>query len=550
MRLRYAAIGRGDWPAPVRAGEVADAGRVERQTPMNEHVTNVRITRRRILGLSLTAAALGPIAAACGAPAAPTAAPKPTEAPKAAAPTTAPAAPTAAPKPTDVPKPTEAPKAAEQPKPTEAPKPTAAAAATAKPAGPGGAFDWMKFKGDSINVEMSTSPRADMFKKYQKEFEDLTGIKVNLEITPEQQARQKQIIQFQAGATDFDVTFVSWHVQKRLFGKSKWTQDLKPWVTDATKTPAEYDFADIGKAGVDYATQADGRMDTLPMTIDLWMVYWNKELFEKAGLKWATTHDEMYQAAKKITDANNKIYGFIARGLKNANVPVWTQMLLGYDIDPIDRKTGKLNTDGPEAIEAAKLYQKLLRECAPPTVAGYNWNECQTSFMQGGVGMWMDGIGFSTPLSDPTKSKIVGKVGFGVTPKGPKAQHSAIFGDGAGVSSYSKKKEQAYLYVLWATNKANQVRLLTEAGSNPVRMSVFKDPKVTGGTGFAPGFLDLVSQSAAIGRPGLPEIIPVTEFRDTFGIALTNLIGGADPAAELKKATETFKPILDKSEAG
>ena len=178
---------------------------------MFEHTKTGQLTRRRILGLSLTAAALAPIVAACGAPATPTAAPKPTEAPKAAAPaaTTAPAAAaTTAPaaKPTEAPKPTAAAAAA---KPTEAPKPTAAAGATAKPATAGGAFDWMKFKGDSINVEMSTSPRSDMFKKYQKEFEDLTGIKVNLEITPEQQARQKQVIQFQAGATDFDVTFVS-----------------------------------------------------------------------------------------------------------------------------------------------------------------------------------------------------------------------------------------------------------------------------------------------------------------------------------------------------
>ena len=44
--------------------------------------------------------------------------------------------------------------------------------------------------------------------------------------------------------------------------------------------------------------------------------------------------------------------------------------------------------------------------------------------------MWLDGIGFATPLEDPTKSKVVGKVGYGVTPKGPKAHHSAIFADG------------------------------------------------------------------------------------------------------------------------
>jgi multiple sugar transport system substrate-binding protein len=33
-------------------------------------------------------------------------------------------------------------------------------------------------------------------------------------------------------------------------------------------------------------------------------------------------------------------------------------------------------------------------------------------------------------------------------------------------------------------------------------------------------------------------------------VALTNMIGGADPATELKKATETFKPVLEKSLQG
>ena len=42
--------------------------------------------------------------------------------------------------------------------------------------------------------------------------------------------------------------------------------------------------------------------------------------------------------------------------------------------------------------------------------------------------------------------------------------------------------------------------------------------------------------------------MPVTEFRDVFGIALTNMINGADPATELKKATAEFQPVLDKSE--
>ena len=37
--------------------------------------------------------------------------------------------------------------------------------------------------------------------------------------------------------------------------------------------------------------------------------------------------------------------------------------------------------------------------------------------------------------------------------------------------------------------------------------------------------------------PGLPVIVPVTQFRDTIGTALTNMLAGADPATELKRAT-------------
>ena len=46
----------------------------------------------------------------------------------------------------------------------------------------------------------------------------------------------------------------------------------------------------------------------------------------------------------------------------------------------------------------------------------------------------------------------------------------------------------------------------------------------------------------------LPVVIPVSEFRDLVGSAVTATLSGADPAAELKKAHEQFRPILERSE--
>jgi multiple sugar transport system substrate-binding protein len=411
-----------------------------------------------------------------------------------------------------------------------------------------GAFNWKRFAGQSIEVSLTLGPRANNLRAHEKEFTELTGIKVGSEVVPEQQHRQQQVIQFNSGNPQFDVTTVSWHVQKRLFGRSKWLVDMKPLLADTQLTAPDYDWPDFTPGGIRWATQADGRMDTLPNNIDPWMIYYNKELFAAKGLAFPRTFEEIVMAAEKLTDKSAGIYGWVSRGLKNANVPVWTSFMLGHDVDPVDPKTVKLQTTTEGAIAAAELYKKLNRDYAPPGTVGFNWNEAQTSFSQGKIAMWIDGIGFAPPLEDPTKSRIVGKVGYAVMPQGPKARHSATFGDGIGVAAGSKKKEAAYLYCQWATSKLMCNRLLQSGGGSPCRASPYKSPEVIAGLKLPREWLSCLEASSEIGRPGLPEIVPVTEFRDVFGVGLTNTIGGADARAEMQKATDAFTPVLAKSE--
>src|SRR6218665_2906746 len=84
-----------------------------------------------------------------------------------------------------------------------------------------GNFDWKRYAGTSLEVHLIKSPRGELLQRHQKEFEDLTGIKVGAEQMPEQQSRQKTVIEFNSGRTSFDVVHLSYHVQKRQFAKSK-----------------------------------------------------------------------------------------------------------------------------------------------------------------------------------------------------------------------------------------------------------------------------------------------------------------------------------------
>jgi multiple sugar transport system substrate-binding protein len=406
---------------------------------------------------------------------------------------------------------------------------------------------WKKYAGTTLEANLIKGPRGELLQKYASEFTDLTGITVESEIIPEQQQRQKAVIELTSGKPSFDVIHLSYHVQKRQFERAGWLADLTGFMSDPTLTAADLRADDFSAGGLQFAKNDKGEMHSLPWSVDYFILYWNKALFAAKGVALPKTFDEMVAAAEALNDPANGVYGFVGRGLRNANMTLWTNFFLNYGGEFLDAK-GNILTDGPEAIEATKLYQRLLTKTAPPGVAGFNWMESMASLTQGRAAMWIDGVGWAPPVEDPNASRVVGKIGYSLVPAGPKGQYSATYGDGIGVTQASTKKEAAYLYCQWAVSKIMGARLLQAGGGVPFRNSVLNDPAVRAGVKMPPEWLDSVIGSAKISKLGLPVIVPVAEFRDIIGAAVTATLSGADPATELKKANDQFRPILERSE--
>jgi multiple sugar transport system substrate-binding protein len=406
---------------------------------------------------------------------------------------------------------------------------------------------WKKFAGTTLEVNLAKGPRGDLLQRHAAEFTELTGIKVQSEAIPEQQQRQKAVIELTSGRPSFDVIHLSYHVQKRQFEKAGWLADLTPYLKDQNLTAPDLVESDFSPGGLQFAKNDKGELHSLPWSVDYFILYWNKEIFQKKGVALPETLEDMASLAEKLTDPKEGIYGFVGRGLRNANMTLWTNFFLNYGGEFLDAK-GNIQTDGPEAIEATKLYQRLLTKPAPPGVAGFNWMESMASFTQGRAAMWIDGVGWAPPVEDPNASRVAGKVGYALVPKGPKGQYSATYGDGIGITQASKNKEAAYLYCQWAVSKAMGARLLQAGGGVPFRSSILNDEGVRSGVKMPPEWLQSVVGSAKISKLGLPVIVPVAEFRDLVGAAITATLSGADPATELKKANDQFRPILERSE--
>lgn len=432
---------------------------------------------------------------------------------------------------------------------------TTAAGATGAVAGAGtptsgatttaGSLDWMKYKGTNLNILLTKNQWSDNLEKLIPDFEKLTGMKVQFENIPEQQARQKLVVDFTGGGT-YDAFFTSLHVEKQRFSKAGWYTTLNDYLKNPALTEADYDWDnDIFPSGKDAVTAPDGKILALPISVDIWMFFYRKDILQEKGLKAPTTLEEMENIAKTLTTPPS-MYGFVARGLKNANTPAWGWVLKSMGGDYLT-KEGKASINTPQAVQSLEYYARLMGKYAPPGAVNFNWPEASAAFIQGQVAMYFDGVSFSAQFEDPTKSKIVGKVGYSVLPKGPAGQNVPAFTIGMAVSSSSKHKEAAYLFCQWATNKDTSLK--EQLGGYPTsRFSALNNPKAKASVKMPPDWSEALLQSYKVATSGLPAITGVTEFRDISGVAIADAISGKSAKEVLDKANKEFQDLLDKTE--
>jgi len=407
------------------------------------------------------------------------------------------------------------------------------------------AFNWQRFRGKELYCIFYKHPWIDEMVKFFPEFEDLTGMKVKYEVLPEVQGRQKLTVEMTAGSGGVDAWHASTHVEKRRFWKSGWFQPLNKFLEDKSLTSPDFDWADMTAGAVAAVTQPDKTISGIPTFVDPFVLFYRKDLFQQKGWKAPRTMAELEEQAQKLHNPPN-MYGFVARGLKNANATPWAYVIyaMGAEYLTSDRKSALAT---PAWVKSMDWYAGMLRRFGPPGVVNFNWYECSSAFMQGQVGIYYDGVNFANQFEDKEKSKIVGKVGYAVLPAGPAGHFAPTFTNAMAVSAQSRNKEAAYLLIQWATTKKMCVRELL-AGVGVGRVSPWNDPEVKAKPKMPADWYTAYLESLKIGRAGLPEIVDVTQYRDIIGVAIQKAIEGAKSADVIAQAHKEFQELLEKTE--
>jgi multiple sugar transport system substrate-binding protein len=411
--------------------------------------------------------------------------------------------------------------------------------------GHGQTFNWQRFKGKELYCIFYKHPWIDEMVKYFPEFTDLTGIKINHEVLPEVQGRQKLTVEMTGGGGGLDAWHASMHVEKRRFWKSGWFQPLNKFLEDKSLTSPDFDWADMTAGAVAAVTQPDKTISAIPTFVDPFVLFYRKDLFQQKGWMAPRSIAEMEDQAQKLHNPPG-MYGFVARGLKNANATPWAYVIYAFGGDYLtqDRKSA-INT--PAWVKSMEWYAGILKRFAPPGVVNFNWYECSSAFMQGQVGIYYDGVNFANQFEDKEKSKIVGKVGYAALPAGPAGHFSPTFTNAMAVSAQSKNKEAAYLFIQWATTKQMCVRELL-AGVGVGRVSPWNNPEVKAKPKMPAEWYAAYLDSLKIGRAGLPEIVDVTQYRDIIGVAIQKAIEGAKAEDVIAQAHKEFQELLNNTE--
>ncbi|RUS43798.1 sugar ABC transporter substrate-binding protein [Cohnella sp. AR92] len=393
------------------------------------------------------------------------------------------------------------------------------------------------FAGQKLTVFALSHPWTDGMKESLGEFENTTGIKVDLQVFPEEQLQQKLAVQFTSGSETPDVFTYRPYMEKLLYEKNGWTEPLDSYVT---KNP-DYAFGDISQASVD-GSMVNGKLMSIPLWTDQFVMYYRKDILEKNNIPVPKTLDELVAAAKQLHDPSKDFYGFVARGQRNALVSAAASFIYSEGGDFI--VDGKAAVNTPEAIRGMSIYADLLKNYGPKGALNMGWPQAAALFAQGKAAFYVDASALFKNTTDPEQSTIADQVGFATFPAGSAGQKPyAIAAWALAMNPKSEKKDAAWAFMEWATNKENVLRI-QQSGVPLSRDSVWASPEGT--AKFPADLAAAIKETMQIGVDhSVPQVMSVTEARDAVGSIVVKAMLGEDIDKAAETANKELQAIID-----
>jgi multiple sugar transport system substrate-binding protein len=230
---------------------------------------------------------------------------------------------------------------------------------------------------------------------------------------------------------------------------------------DITERIAGLPFADsLAQSHIEVGT-VDGQQHVVPHTMDLSVLFYNKDLYEEAGLDPEappTTLQEFADHARAIDALGGDVSGtFFGGNCGGCLVFTWWPSIWADGNEVMNPDGTESLLASPEAQAVYDIWKGLVADdiVAPgvPDEAGPTWTAV---FPEGNVGVM--------PMPSTTLGLMPDDLNVGVAPiPGVNGGESTfVGGDSVGIASNSEHPDQAWNFIAWTLSDEAQVEVLAQ----------------------------------------------------------------------------------------
>ncbi len=387
-----------------------------------------------------------------------------------------------------------------------------------------------------LTLAVVSGVEGDALKQAALDYQLQTGTHINIAEFPYTNLFEKELIDLKARTGAYDLIMLDdpWFPR---FASEQHLTELTPLFQQRGQAGPDSDFVDTSVALCRHPYQT-GPLYALPYVGNSQLFFYRKDLFEKHSLKAPATWQDVLTAAKTIHEKENgRVYGYVMRAAQgNAAVADFMPIFWAFGGEMFDA-SGKPVVNSPEGI-AALEFMLELGKYSPPGYASFNADEVGAHLLQGTAAMSINWPAWITSFSDPSKSKVIGKMEFTTLPGAQKPGQAEIGNWLIAIPRDSQNAEAAMDFLLWATS-AEQMKRSAERGNPPTRKSLFRDAELVAKNPAYPAQLRSLESSRP--RPRTPYW---NEIENAFGIFLSKANSGElSPAEAMNQANAEIEKI-------
>ncbi len=297
-----------------------------------------------------------------------------------------------------------------------------------------------------------------------------------------------------------------------------------------------YDLNDYYGSVKKFSSSGD-KFYMVPFSAEAMIFYYRKDIFEAEGVEPPETIEEMYQLGKQLT--KDGMYGVAyPGGPEEGSSSFWSYFLWSYGGTYFDADW-KPQVNTTAAVDAAIMFAKILKECAPQGVSTWQNEETVAAFNAGNLASMIMWPGFWGTVTDKESSKVWDKVAVAPVPVGPSGKAVPRFGAwGLGITASSEKVDAAGIYVNAFTDQ-DAMKLIAKytctasKAANSIKELQDGNPTLAGSA----GALDFADE-----RPPIPE---AQQYISVTGNAINSIVAGKDAKTTLDEANQAVYKIME-----